>query len=119
MPELIGFAGTVRRQSSTPLRPTAGDWPADVLDMEKHLLEVFRGVPMEPNTIAARPGYDLTQTTQEQRITAKVAELAGTSLARSRQALFYGRLAGARPSEVLALNEPGPVMEAVEIEVAG
>lgn len=34
MPELIGFAGTARRQSSTPLRPTAGDWPADVLDME-------------------------------------------------------------------------------------
>lgn len=88
MPELIGFAGTARRPSTTPLRPTTGNWPADVLDMEKHLLEVFRGVPMDPNAVGARPGYDLTQTTQEQRITAKVAELAGTSLARSRKALF-------------------------------
>ncbi len=56
--------------------------------MEKHLLEVFRGVPMDPSAVGARSGYDLTRTTQEQRINAKVTELAGTSLARSRKALF-------------------------------
>ncbi len=46
MPELLSHAGTARRDSNTPLRKISGDWPADVLDMEKHLLEVFRGVPM-------------------------------------------------------------------------
>ena len=84
MVELMAFAGTARRESSTPLRPTSGDWPSDVLDLEKHLLEVFHGVPMDPAALGPRPAYDLTLTTQEQRINAKVAELAGTSLARSR-----------------------------------
>ncbi|WP_439901149.1 Mu transposase C-terminal domain-containing protein [Microbacterium azadirachtae] len=88
MPELLSHAGTARRNSDTPLRRISGDWPADVLDMEKHLLEVFRGVPMEPTATAPRPQYDPSQTTQEQRIASKIAELAGTSLGRQRKALF-------------------------------
>ena len=88
MPELLSHAGTARRDSSTPLRNVAGDWPADVLDMEKHLLEVFRGTPMDLTATGPRPHYDLVRTTQEQRIASKRKELAGTSLARSRKALF-------------------------------
>lgn len=88
MPELLAHAGTARRNSSTPLRNTSGTWPPDVRDMEKHLQEVFRGVPMDPTAAAPRPQYDLAQTTQEQRIASKVRELAGTSLSRSRKALF-------------------------------
>ncbi|WP_029265175.1 MULTISPECIES: Mu transposase C-terminal domain-containing protein [unclassified Microbacterium] len=88
MPELLAHAGTARRSSSTRLRAVSGDWPADVLDMEKHLQEVFRGIPMDPTATASRPQYDLERTTQEQRIASKVQELAGTSLGRSRKALF-------------------------------
>lgn len=88
MPELLAYAGTARRDSSTPLRKTSGDWPTDARDMEKHLQEVFRGIPMDPTATAPRPQYDLARTTQEQRIAAKIAELAGTSLSRSRKALF-------------------------------
>lgn len=88
MPELLAHAGTARRNSRTPLRAVSGDWPADVLDMEKHLQEVFRGIPMDPTATGPRPQYDLVQTTQEQRIASKIAELAGTSLGRSRKALF-------------------------------
>lgn len=80
MPELLSHAGTARRDSNTPLRKTSGDWPADVLDMEKHLQEVFRGIPMDPTATAPRPQYNLARTTQEQRIASKIAELAGTSL---------------------------------------
>lgn len=43
---------------------------------------------MDPTATGPRPAYDLTRTTQEQRIATKVEELAGTSLARSRKALF-------------------------------
>lgn len=88
MPDLLAHAGTAKRDSSAPLRNVAGEWPADVLDMEKHLLEVFRGTPMDPTATGPRRQYDLTQTTQEQRIASKIEELAGTSLARSRKALF-------------------------------
>lgn len=88
MPELLSHAGTARRVSNVPLRNTSGDWPTDVLDMEKHLLEVFRGVPLDPTATVPRPQYDPTRTTQEQRIASKVGELAGTSLGRSRKALF-------------------------------
>lgn len=88
MPELLSHAGTARRDSNTPLRRISGDWPADVLDMEKHLLEVFRGVPMDPTATAPRPQYDLSATTQEQRIASKIEELAGTTLGRSRKAWF-------------------------------
>ncbi|MDQ4215053.1 Mu transposase C-terminal domain-containing protein [Microbacterium capsulatum] len=88
MPELLARAGTARRESTMPLRNIAGNWPTDVLDMERHLLEVFRGTPMDPTATGPRPAYDLTRTTQEQRIATKVEELAGTSLARSRKALF-------------------------------
>ena len=88
IPELLAHAGTARRDSEIPLRPASGDWPADVLDMEKHLLEVFRGVPMDPTATAPRSPYDPGRTTQNQRIESKIAELAGTSLARSRKALF-------------------------------
>ncbi|WP_156366341.1 hypothetical protein [Microbacterium sp. No. 7] len=88
MPEFLAHAGTARRDSSTPLRKSSGDWPTDVLDMEKHLQEVFRGIPMDPTATAPRPQYDLALTTQEQRIASKIAELAGTSLGRSRKALF-------------------------------
>lgn len=61
--------------------------------MEKHLLEVFCGVPMDPTAKASRPRYDVSATTQEQRIASKVEELAGTALGRSRKALFnfWGR----------------------------
>lgn len=88
MPELLAHAGSARRASVTPLRHPQGEWPVDVLDLEKHLLEVFDGIPMDPLATAPRPQYDLASTTQEQRISSKVAELAGTSLARSRKALF-------------------------------
>lgn len=43
---------------------------------------------MDPTATAPRPQYDLVRTTQEQRIASKVEELAGTSLGRSRKALF-------------------------------
>lgn len=88
LPELLAHAGNARRNSSTPLRVISGDWPADVLDMEKHLQEVFRGIPMDPTATAPRPQYDPARTTQDQRIVSKIGELAGTSLSRSRKALF-------------------------------
>lgn len=88
MAELLTHAGTARRRTDIPLRPLEGDWPADVQDMEKHLLEAFEGVPMDPTSTGPRPAYDTTVTTQEQRIATKTAEIAGTSLARSRRSLY-------------------------------
>lgn len=88
MPALLERAGAARRVSGVRLRPAGEDWPADVRDMERHLLEAFQGVPMDPLAPGPRPQYDPGATTQEQRVAAKVAELAGTSLARSRKALF-------------------------------
>ncbi|WP_314452817.1 hypothetical protein [uncultured Microbacterium sp.] len=88
MPELLAHAGTARRPSSASLRPSGGDWPTDVLDLEKHLLEVFEGIPMDVTARSPRSGYDPTATTQEDRIAKKVEELAGTSLGRSRKTLF-------------------------------
>lgn len=88
VPELLAHAGSATRDKDLPLRPTEGDWPADVRDMEKHLLEVFQSIPMDPIATGPRPQYDPATTTQEQRIASKIAETAGTSLARSRKALF-------------------------------
>ncbi|WP_417555646.1 Mu transposase C-terminal domain-containing protein [Microbacterium sp.] len=88
MPELLAHAGTARRGTDVPLRPVEGDWPADVRDMAKHLLEAFQGIPIDATATGPRPHYDPTTTTQEQRIASKIGELAGTSLARSRKALF-------------------------------
>ena len=88
VPELLSHAGTARRDGNVPLRPSQGDWPRDVLDMEKHLLEVFRGIPMDATATSPRPAYDVATTTQEQRIASKTAEMAGTSLARSRRTLY-------------------------------
>lgn len=88
VPELLSYAGTARRQSDAPLRPSGGTWPTDVLDLEKHLLEVFAGIPMDDTAQSPRPGYDPDSTTQEARIARKVAELAGTSLSRSRETFF-------------------------------
>ncbi|GAA1703892.1 hypothetical protein GCM10009808_22220 [Microbacterium sediminicola] len=65
VPELIGFAGTARRQSSTPLRLTAGDWPADVLDMGKHLRSGFApGIEaaLTRSVVALRRGPDASRT---------------------------------------------------------
>lgn len=88
MPELLRFAGTAQRSSTVALRPEGDDWPSDVRDMEKHLLEVFQGVPMSALNVGPRPQYDLSSTTQEQRIAAKIQELAGTSIQRSRKGLY-------------------------------
>lgn len=88
VPELLSHAGTARRTSDISLRPTGGDWPVDVLDMEKHLLEAFRGIPMSTTATSPRTQYDPETTTQEQRIASKVAEIAGTSMARSRRTLY-------------------------------
>ncbi|MCG7413471.1 Mu transposase C-terminal domain-containing protein [Microbacterium aurum] len=88
VPELLAHAGSARRDAGVPLRTSAGDWPSDVLDMEKHLLEAFQGIPMDPTAIGPRPQYNPAATTQEQRIASKITEMAGTSLARSRKALF-------------------------------
>ncbi|GAA2051740.1 Mu transposase C-terminal domain-containing protein [Leifsonia soli] len=88
MPELLAVAGTARRDTVVPLRPLHGTWAADVLDMEKHLLEVFQGLPMSPTAEGPRPLYDLATSTQEERIASKVRELAGTSSARSRRTLY-------------------------------
>ncbi|WP_454167901.1 hypothetical protein [Microbacterium lacticum] len=88
VPELLSHAGSARRASDVSLRPAGGDWPADVQDMEKHLLEAFRGIPMDPTAISSRAQYDPAMTTQEQRIASKVSEIAGTSLARSRRTLY-------------------------------
>lgn len=88
MPELLRSAGPAKRASTVDLRPTSGDWPRDVLDMERHLLEAFTGKPMDDTAGGSRPQYDPTTTDQEARIQAKVAELAGTSLGRSRSVLF-------------------------------
>lgn len=88
VPELLSHAGTARRSSDLPLRPSEGDWPSDVRDMEKHLLEAFRGIPMDATATSPRPLYDPAATSQEQRIASKTAELAGTSLSRSRRTLY-------------------------------
>lgn len=88
VPELLSHAGSARRASDVSLRPVGVDWPADVQDMEKHLLEAFRGIPMDPAAISSRAQYDPAITTQEQRIASKVSEIAGTSLARSRRTLY-------------------------------
>lgn len=88
VPELLSHAGSARRASDVALRPAGVDWPADVQDMEKHLLEAFRGIPMDPTAISSRAQYDPAMTTQEQRIASKVSEIAGTSLARSRRTLY-------------------------------
>lgn len=88
MPELLAYAGTARRQSNAPLRPSGGTWPTDVLDWEKHLLEVFAGIPMDDTAQSPRPSYDPASTTQEQRLRRKIEELAGTSLGRSRKTFF-------------------------------
>lgn len=88
VPELLAHAGSSKRDVDLPLRIAGGDWPSDVLDMERHLLEAFRGIPMAPTATGPRPQYDPAITTQEQRIASKIAETAGTSLARSRKALF-------------------------------
>ncbi|MEW2010616.1 hypothetical protein AB0300_14195 [Microbacterium sp. NPDC078814] len=74
--------------SRSAARPVQDDWPTDVLDMELHLLEIFRGQPMSSTATAPRPAFDITRTTQEQRLAAKTAELEGTSLARTRRTLF-------------------------------
>lgn len=88
VPELLSHAGTARRDTDLPLRPSEGGWPSDVRDMEKHLLEAFRGIPMDATATSPRPLYDPATTSQEQRIAAKTAELAGTSLSRSRRTLY-------------------------------
>ena len=88
VPELLSYAGSARRDGDFPLRPSDGDWPTDVRDMEKHLLEAFRGIPMDATAASPRPPYDPGATSQEQRIASKVAEMAGTSLARSRRTLY-------------------------------
>lgn len=100
MPELLALAGTARRSSEVPLRPVLGCWSADVLEMEKHLLEAFEGVPMAATATGARPEYDPAKCTQEERIAAKVAEIAGTSAARTRRT-FY-RLWGVYQSDGVA-----------------
>lgn len=88
MPELLARAGTARRSSDAPLRPRGSNWPADVLDLEKHLLDVFHGTPATTRASAPRPDYDPLLTTQEERLKTKVDELKGTSLGRSRKTLF-------------------------------
>lgn len=88
MPELLRFAGTARRASTVSLRPEGEDWPSDVRDMERHLLEAFRGIPMSAAAVGPRPQYDPSATTQEQRIAAKIEEISGTSIQRSRKALY-------------------------------
>lgn len=88
VPELLAHAGSARRDADLPLRPSQGDWPSDVLDMEKHLLEAFRGVPMDAIATKPRIAYDPATTSQEERIASKTAEIAGTSLARSRRTLY-------------------------------
>ncbi len=88
MPELLAYAGTARRRSDMPLKPSGGTWPTDVLDLEKHLLEVFAGIPMDDTAQAPRPGYDPAHTNQNQRIDRKIDDLAGTSLGRSRKTFF-------------------------------
>lgn len=88
VPELLAHAGTARRDTDLPLRPSQGDWPSDVLDMEKHLLEAFRGTPMDVTATKPRIAYDPATTNQEERIASKTAEIAGTSLARSRRTLY-------------------------------
>lgn len=88
MPELFARAGTTRRSSDAPFRPQGSDWPADVLDLEKHLLDVFRGTSPPSRAQASPSVYDPLLTTQEQRLATKVEELRGTSLSRSRKTLF-------------------------------
>ena len=104
MPELLACAGTARRPSDAPLRPSGGTWPTDVLDWEKHLLEVFAGVPMNDTAQAPRPGYDPASTTQDERIRKKIDELAGTSLGRSRKT-FFNHWKAYRAGGVAELNE--------------
>lgn len=89
LPKLLALAGTARRDANFALRPALGNWPADVLDMEKHLLEAFDGVPMSDTAVEPRPQYNTETTTQEQRVASKVAEIAGTSLERSRRTLYH------------------------------
>ncbi|WP_282858955.1 Mu transposase C-terminal domain-containing protein [Pseudoclavibacter helvolus] len=88
LPELLAHAGTAQRSTRFALRPTFGNWPADLLDMEKHLLEAFDGTPMSETAVGSRPQYDPATTTQEERVASKVAEIAGTSLERSRRTLY-------------------------------
>lgn len=88
VPELLAHAGTARRNTNFALRPALGTWPADVVDMEKHLLETFEGIPMSETAVGPRPQYDTETTTQEQRVASKVTEIAGTSLERSRRTLY-------------------------------
>ncbi|MGP6176483.1 Mu transposase C-terminal domain-containing protein, partial [Microbacterium sp. A196] len=88
LPELLAHGGTARRDNSFALRPAFGTWPADVVDMEKHLLEAFDGIPMSETAVGPRPQYDTETTTQEQRVASKVTEIAGTSLERSRRTLY-------------------------------
>ncbi|WP_172400059.1 Mu transposase C-terminal domain-containing protein [Microbacterium sp. LEMMJ01] len=88
MRELLRHAGTARRTAEVRARPEGKQWPADVLDMESHLLEVFRGIPMDPFAPGPRPLFNPTTTTQESRIVAKIAELAGTSAKMSRKSFF-------------------------------
>lgn len=88
VPELLSHAGSAARSTDVPLRPSSGAWPADVLEMEKHLLEAFEGVPMESTATKARQPYELATTSQEQRVTSKADELTGSALARSRRTLY-------------------------------
>jgi putative transposase len=88
MPELLAHAGLAKRPSSAAFRPNGGTWPKDVLDLEKHLLEVFEGIPMDDAAKGPRAAYDPATTTQEDRIAKKIEDLAGTSLGRSRKTFF-------------------------------
>lgn len=55
VPELLAHAGSSKRDVDLPLRIAGGDWPSDVLDMERHLLEAFRGYPDGPDCNRAAP----------------------------------------------------------------
>lgn len=51
-------------------------------------MEASRGIAMDATATSPRPACDVATTTQEPRIASKTAEMAGTSLPRSRRTLY-------------------------------
>ncbi len=91
LPAFHEAVGSSVRPAEFAVRPVDGNWPDDVVEMGKHLQETIDGTPKSIKTSIAggpRLEYDPKTTKARDRVAAKAAELAGTSLATSERSLW-------------------------------
>lgn len=91
LPAFYEAVGPSVRPAEFAVRPVDRSWPDDVVEMGGHLQETIDGTPKSIKTSTAggpRLEYDPKTTKARDRVAAKAAELAGTSLATSERSLW-------------------------------